>query len=492
MAAQRPPNIVLILSDQHRADWMGGAGRRRVETPNLDALAARGTLFAAAYANYPLCAPSRMSMMAGQHPHRLGVYINEQCLSSDVPTFAHALGLAGYETVLAGRMHFMGPDQRHGFARRLVGDICRCYAGGPDVDYGALAGTASNMPKAVEKAGPGDSPVLQYDEDVTRAAEEALRARGPDDPPLFLTVGWYGPHHPFTAPPDLYARAKARLAALGDRPVPHAEEPLHPWQAKRMERKQDVAATPERIAEVRANYAAMIDRTDQLVGRVLSAAEALPGETIVVYTSDHGESAGDHGMYGKGSFYEASIRVPLIVAPLRAGAAGWPAGGRMFPHPVSLVDLCPTLTELGGAPPLPLQDGRSLAPVSRGAAVEEAAWRDRPVWAEQELVFLSPLFDPIRMVRRGDWKLIHYHGLEPPHLFNLRDDPDEQRNRADDPACRAIRDELTRLVFDGWDPDALLADALRKGRDLKYLWEWGGRVGMGPLDLWRGGPPAPG
>lgn len=479
------PNIILVVSDQHRADWMGCAGNTFVDTPNLDRLAGQGMRFSNAHCNYPLCGPSRMSMLTGQHPHRLGVYINEHCLSSDVPTFAHALGRAGYDTVLAGRMHFMGADQRHGFQERLVGDCCRCYAGGSGIDFGELEGTASSMKRAIECAGPGDSPVLRYDEAVTGAAEELLRARSVSERPLFLTVGWYGPHHPYVAPPDLYETAEARMQAEGDTPVPHSEEPLHPWQAKRMERGQDVDASPERVVMVRANYAGMISYVDRMLGRVLVAAESLPGETIVIYTSDHGESAGDHGLYGKGNFYEASIKVPFIVAPLRRGDASLAEENRVFEHPISLLDLCPTLAELGGAPPLPMQDGDSLASVVQGETVDEARWRDRPVLAEQELVFLEPMFDPIRMVRRGDWKLIYYHGMEPVHLFNLAEDPSEQQNRVADPECDAIREELLKLAFADWDPEALNADALRKGRDLKYMWDWGREVGMGPMDVWQ-------
>ncbi len=472
------PNIVLIVSDQHRRDWMGCAGNRVVETPTLDALAARGVRFTDACCNAPLCGPSRMSMLTGQHPYRNGVYINEHTLSSDVPTFAHALGLAGYETVLAGRMHFMNADQRHGFQSRLVGDICRCYAGGPQTDFSRTPGSASNGVKAVQQAHPGTSAVLEYDQAVTAAAVDYLAART-DDRPLLLTVGTYGPHHPFTAPPEYYDRARRRLAELGDEPVPHAETPLHPWHAERYAWHHEDTLTREQIAEARANYAGMIGYLDELIARVLeSARQHLTGPTWVVYVSDHGESAGDHGLMTKCSFYQSSVGVPMIFAPLDGPVEGL-AGGRTFEAPVSLLDLCPTLAELAGGPTPPLQDGDSLAPILAGP-VDEAQWRDRPIFSELKLLD----FQPIRMVRRGDWKLVYYHTLEPVHLFNLAADPDEQVNRAADPACAAVRDALLALMLADWDPEWINRDAARKNADLKYMAQWGRQVGLGPMELW--------
>ena len=187
------PNIILIVSDQHRGDWMSCTGDKHVQTPYLDALAARGVRFDDMLCNYPLCGPSRMSFLTGRHPFRNDITINEHSLSSDTPTIAHALGLAGYESVLAGRMHFNGADQRHGYEKRLVGDVCRCYAGGPITPVqGELDGTMGNLKQATEKAGPGDNFIYDYDQDVTSAAERFMRERD-DERPLFMTVGWYLP-----------------------------------------------------------------------------------------------------------------------------------------------------------------------------------------------------------------------------------------------------------------------------------------------------------
>ncbi|MCC2685428.1 MAG: arylsulfatase, partial [Paenibacillaceae bacterium] len=314
------PNIILLVSDQHRADWMGCSGSRYVHTPNLDRLATGGVRFAQTYCNSPFCVPSRMSMLAGRHPYRTQVWSNEHQLASEIPTFAHALGIAGYETVLCGRMHFKGPDQRHGYETRLVGDITPTYNGGPTTPYGPLKGSAAQGMKSLECAGPGDSPVLRYDEAVTAACETFLAERSRSQAeasqtpqaatnqqrPLFLTVGWYGPHPTFICPPDLYEQAESALG--GEEGIPKDDEPLHPWVKDWFRRLNIDSATKEQIAIVRASYAGLINRLDQLIGRVLEAAKSLAGETYIVYLSDHGEMAGDHGMFWKQSFYEGSSR----------------------------------------------------------------------------------------------------------------------------------------------------------------------------------------
>ena len=151
-------NILLIVSDQHRRDWLGcslSPGAALVRTPNLDALAARGVLFESAYCPYPLCGPSRMALMTGRRASRIGMFVNEHTLRSDVPTFAHALGRAGYETVLCGRMHFSGIDQRHGFERRLVGDVNSSYGGGPDRERNTARWESSHSARAASVARAG-------------------------------------------------------------------------------------------------------------------------------------------------------------------------------------------------------------------------------------------------------------------------------------------------------------------------------------------------
>jgi choline-sulfatase len=473
------PNIILIFSDQHRHDWTGCADCGLVDTPNLDALSRRGTRFSAASCNAPLCGPSRMSMLTGRQPFRNRVYINEDCLDPNAPTMAHALGLAGYETVLCGRMHFMGPDHRHGFQKRLVGDICRSFPGSQMTDYGQRAGSAGNIPKAIQHAGPGDSPVLRYDEDVTRAFERFVSDRSPDSP-LFATVGWYGPHHPFVAPPELYELARERMQ--GD--VPISDELTHPWLAdlKRHEKVPDL--TPERVAMVRTNYAGMIDLMDRRIGRVLDAARSLPGETVIVYASDHGEMACDHGLLGKGCFFEASVGVPLIFAPLGESSTDTGiAPGNVVDAPVSLVDLAPTLCAMGGAKELPFVDGQDLSPLMVSDSEPGRAWTDRAIFSELAILFADRT--PMRMIRRGNHKLAYYHRYESPMLFDLAADPHEQTDLAGRPEYRELQQQLMADLLDGWNPDAVERDGREHLRDLQYIQRWDRQVGVpGRYELW--------
>lgn len=479
------PNIVMIVSDQHRADWLGCAGNRAVRTPHLDGLARDGVRFTAAYCTAPLCTPSRMSLLTGRQPHHTGVFSNAASLSSDLPTCAHALGLAGYETVLCGRMHFVGADQRHGFERRLVGDLTPCYPGGPRADYARWEGGQRQGLQGLALLGPGDSVVQRYDEAVVGACEEYVADRVGDGPdrPLFLTVGLFGPHSPFVCPPDLYARAERALDA-GDPPLPPDREPRHPWVADWFRRLGADRATPEQIRRARANYVGLIDRLDLLVGRVVAAARSLPGPTIVVYLSDHGEMAGDRGMFWKQSFFEGAVKVPLIWCALGPDTpAPAIARGHEVDLPVSLADLAPTLAALGGAPPLPNTDGLARSPLLKEAMPEERVdWRDRAVFSETVIAGA-----PLRMVRRDRHKLIYYHGYQDVQLFDLEAYPGEQRDLGREPATLALREELLACLLEGWDPAQIAREMRAQGEDERYLGRWGRAVGMGPLDIWPGG-----
>ena len=479
------PNIVLIVSDQHRADWMGCAGNSAVRTPHLDGLARDGVRFSAAYCAAPLCVPSRMALLTGRYPHHTGVYTNNASLPSGMPTYAHALGLAGYETVLCGRIHFVGADQRHGYERRLVGDLTACYLGGPRIDYAEWEGGQRQGLECLTVLGPGDSAVLRYDEAVVGACEEfvAARAGAAASRPLLLTVGLFGPHSPFVCPPDLYARAVATSA--NEPPLPPDPEPRHPWVADWFRRLEADRASPEQIARARVNYVGLVDRLDQLVGRVIAAARALPGPTIVVYLSDHGEMAGDRGMFWKQSFFEGAVKVPLIWCPLGSAVpAETIVPERVVDLPVSLVDLASTLAALGGAPALPATDGRALTPLLRGdpTPAERAVWAARPIFSE---AFIAGA--PVRMVRRDQQKLIYYHGYEAVQLFDLASDPDERHDRGQATELAMPRAALRGVLLADWDPDQIARDLAARGADERYLARWGREVGMGPLDLWPGG-----
>jgi len=229
------PNFLMLVSDQHHPHVMGCEDDPVVRTPHLDDLAGRGVLFESCYCPSPLCVPSRMSFMTSRFPSDNGVWSNRCMLSSDIPTFAHALGAAEYETVLSGRMHFVGPDQRHGFETHLVGTMSATYIGGRNrsMPQELLAATGQNR-YAVEVAGPGRTGYQFFDEIVAEACVEFLRARGPGRP-FCLVAGFVLPHCPFVCPRDEFYHYLDRMM-LPQVPEGYFED-LHPavqlWRKNR-------------------------------------------------------------------------------------------------------------------------------------------------------------------------------------------------------------------------------------------------------------------
>lgn len=497
------------MPDQQRHDWLSCAGHPYALTPCIDQLAAHGVRFAHAYTPAPLCGPARMALLSGRHPWRQEVWINEDCLDSNTPCFTHGLGRAGYHCVLAGRMHFMGPDQRHGYHERVGSDFCRTYPGGPGTALGPdLRGSASSSKRSLECAGVGGNPVLDYDEHVTLAAEQFLhqRACSGDQQPLLLTVGWYGPHNPYRCDQALYD------AVCADQPADDApfllstDDMAVPWIQQWHQRQKTAHGFASEIAIARRCYAAMVREIDAHCARVLARARRLPGPTIVVYLSDHGDMMGDHGLMAKGCFYEGSLGVPLIVAPLNESGAAYLGAqpGSVITAPVSLLDVAPTLIAWGMTPeqqaeaapaadrtidnpfartypiPLPDIDGDDLTPLIREPTLAATpGWAERPVFSEINLSV-----GPARAVIRGGWKYVYYHESGE-QLFDLVADPGEQRNLASVHTART--DALKALVLQDWDAERCLESSRRKMRDFGYMREWGQAGGFGPEEVFQPG-----
>jgi choline-sulfatase len=430
------PNLLYIHTDQHSPHVTGCYGDPLVETPNLDQLAAGGALFENAYCCSPICVPSRMSMLSGRHPYQNDCWTNEHILDSGIPTIAHAMGAAGYRPALAGRMHSLGPDQLRGYAERFVGDHSANHLGSKGPDRGVLEGTAGPQRVSLDKSGSGQMGYQVHDEDVTAAAVDFLNRQGVQkraglmDQPFSLTVGLMMPHPPYVARAEDFNR--------------YAE-----------------------ILRSRAAYWGLVHRVDCLVGEILAAlhANGFGENTLIVYTSDHGDMQGEHGLWWKHVFYEESVRVPLIV--------NWPGvvpAGQRSQRVVSALDVAATLLDGIGAPALPNSPGRSLLPLIDGRT-------DPPSWEDVAFSeYCTDQFGPPdgayqRMIRRDDWKLVYYH-WQPPQLFNLSEDPGELNNRADDPGCAAVLADLTAEVLDGWDPEKIVARIAQKKKDVPILRDW--------------------
>ncbi|MDF1516124.1 MAG: sulfatase-like hydrolase/transferase [Anaerolineae bacterium] len=470
MAESKQPNILLIHSDQHNPFATGCYGDPLVQTPHLDALAAKGVVFDACYCTSPICVPSRMSNLSCRHPYENEVWTNQHSLDSSIPTIAHAMGAVGYEPILIGRMHALGLDQLHGYARRLVGDHGPNYPGGGGVDRGVLNGTAGPQRISLQNSGPGQSAYQVHDEDVTAATVHVLNQLGVQkraglmDKPFSISVGLMLPHPPYVARKQDYEVVRQQMT-LPSIPCPEPADE-HPFLKAWREHTGIESVTEEEILRSRASYWALISRMDAMIGQILSALHEndLAGNTLIMYTSDHGDMQGDHGLWWKHVFYEASARVPLILS--------WPGmipNGQRCGRVVSALDASAALVDAAGSEPLPATSGRSLLPLVMGDGGAE--WED-VAFSE----YCSDEFCPSgvcyqRMIRSGDWKLIYYHDWES-QLFNLAEDPDELVNRASDPACHDVVERLTARLKEGWEPDVIGRKMAEKRAQIQVLRDW--------------------
>ncbi|MBL4702328.1 MAG: sulfatase-like hydrolase/transferase [Phycisphaeraceae bacterium] len=450
------PNIILIMSDQHNKRAMSGAGHPYVKTPALDRLASRGVSFRQAFCAYPLCGPSRSAFMTSQHPYENGVVTNQGEFRTDTPTFAHQFLASGYETVISGRMHFVGIDQRHGFEKRLISELSptafHATPGRLDklLGMGDLHGTAGMSKQGIDNSGPGRTGYLSYDEHVTQATVKFLEERktNPSDKPYMMTVGYIMPHCPFVAESDDFYQYWNQL------PTPQtSEEGLgeqHPFHEE-LRRQCGVNPLPDVQTQKRvaSAYYGMVNHLDRQIDTLMQALEA-SGEadnTIIVYTSDHGEQLGAHGLWWKSTFYEGSIGVPLIIS-----RPNDPRAGEETVVNVSLIDIGPTLLDLAGLDPLPGVSGQSFSCVLDG---KESDWRDE-AFAELSNPLGGPKASapglPQRMFKQGDWKYVYYHGMRP-QLFNTADDPNEEHDLWNDPAQADRLKAMQDRALENWNPE---------------------------------------
>ncbi|MDB5506302.1 MAG: betC [Devosia sp.] len=419
------------------ADWL--------HAPNLKALAARSARFANSYTASPLCAPGRASFMSGQLPHRTRVYDNAAEFASDIPTYAHHLRAAGYATTLCGKMHFVGPDQLHGFEERLTTDIYPADFGWTP-DYGKPGERIDwwyhNL-GSVKGAGVAEiTNQLEYDDEVAFNAVRKvydLGRRG-EERPWLLTVSFTHPHDPYVARRkywDLYVDCAHLDPAIPAIPYalqdPHSQRLLDACEFRALDITQDD------IRRSRRAYFANISYVDEKIGEVLEALEGTRqvDNTIIAFVSDHGDLLGDRGLWFKMNFFEGSARVPMLIA-----APGLPAGN--YQTPVSTLDFTPTLCDLAGislAAIAPWTDGETLVPLANGVA------RTTPVRMEYAA---EGSVAPIVGLRDGAFKYIECPA-DPPLLFDLDAHPDELHNLATDPAHAQTLARLAALAAGHWD-----------------------------------------
>jgi len=472
----KKPNIIFIISDQHNYKVSGFMGNKFVKTPNMDKLAKKGVSMTKCYCNSPLCIPSRSSMLSGLLPSKTGIFNNMQCLPSDRATFVHSLSVAGYDTVLSGRMHFNGPDQRHGFEKRLVGDITPSFPGYDNFPkmFEELKGTPHQSREAIEKSGSGSSAVYKFDTAVTEAACRYIINRE-DKRPLFMVVGMFSPHCPYVAHKewyDYYYNLLPTTEVVNN----EYKKTLHPAIQKWIKLRGVDNITNEEFRRVLAAYYALVTFLDINIGKIVDVIEKTfdLDNTVIIYGSDHGDSLCEHGLFWKTNLYEGSSRVPLIFSWKGVFKENYKYSGL-----TSLVDIAPTLLDIAHARKLPVMDGESFfISLKTGEDIS----KDRSI--------ISQLGDikgdyPSAMIRRGEYKLVVHYGYEKPQLFNLSEDPNELNDLGADSQYSEIVKLLKDELFSYWDPDKAYRDVNISMEHYKLLKDWVGKVGWTPLEEWE-------
>jgi choline-sulfatase len=455
------PNLLILMVDQLNGTLFPDGPADWLHAPNLKALAKRSVRFRNCYTASPLCAPGRASFMSGELPSVTGVYDNAAEFPSDLPTYAHHLRRAGYHTCLSGKMHFVGPDQMHGFEERLTTDIYPADFGwtpdyrkpGERIDW-----WYHNM-GSVTGAGVAEiTNQMEYDDEVAYHATRKVYdlGRRKDDRPWCLTVSFTHPHDPYVARRkywDLYEDCEHLLPEVGDlgydNQDPHSQRifDANDW------RSFDI--TEEDIRRSRRAYFANISYLDDKIGEILEALEGTrqAENTAILFVSDHGDMLGERGLWFKMNFFEGSARVPMMMAAPGVAPA-------LVETPVSNIDVCPTLCDLAGVSMdevMPWTAGETLVPVARGegrgpVAIEYAA---------------EASYAPLVALREGDWKYTRC-ALDPEQLFDLAADPHELTNLAADPAHAETLARFRAMADERWDLDRFDAE-VRKSQAKRWV-----------------------
>lgn len=428
----KQPNILMIVSDQHAPGRLGCYGSDEVQTPNLDELARDGVVFRDAYCNSPLCVPSRLSFLTGRYPWRIGAWNLLSPPPTDQLSLQQCLSQNGYHTVALGKMHFVGDEQMWGFDERPYGDF---LGGSHQPDPIQLAPALTFQP-----AGPAEISEQDMQETiVTNLARQFITDYDRDDP-FCLVVSYNKPHFPLRPPERFWNQYPPDAVDLPDT-GPNFPERLHPWIQRHREFHGVTDWDEKDTRRALAGYYGCISFVDEKIGEVIHALNqsGLRENTVIIYVSDHGEMCGEHGLWGKSCFYDASVRVPLIIS------APWLfSSNQQVDDIVELVDIYPTIQALAGIDTHDKIDGESLLPL-----MTDAAGVRQKQHAISELYGHSAV-GPMRMLRHGDYKYIQYLDAAP-SLFNLREDPEEFHDLAGTPAAKAIIDEFDAILHNDWD-----------------------------------------
>jgi len=448
-----PSNLIVFQSDNHNRDLLGCYGHPIVKTPNLDRIANNGARFENAYCTSSLCCPSRASLATGMYPHQTGFWDNCLVYDGRRPSWAGRIRGQGHTAVSVGKLHFRSTDDDNGFSQELapmhiingVGGLIMLlrWSAEEPVQSGQwrMYSTESNV---------GTSDYQDYDREITRLASQWLRKEAPRlTQPWVLYVSYTSAHPPFSVPQRFWD-----MYPVDDMPLPVAfregKRPEHPaYQHLRHTKGIRVLGAEDEtmLKQVAAGYYGLISHLDEQIGEVMDTADTLGlmDSTRLVYTSDHGESYGNHGLFGKCQLLETAAAVPLMMC----GPGIEP--GTVVNQIASQVDLFPTLVEAAGAK-LEAADeslpGISLWPALKGDEVERVGFGEYHASCSRTGSFF---------LRRGDDKLIYHVGM-PRELYDLLADPHEEHDRLSDggtPEALRVADELEAALREICDPEAV-------------------------------------
>ena len=457
----KPKNLLIIMSDEHSPKVLGCHGHPMVRTPNLDALAARGTRFSAAYTTSPVCVPARAAFAAGKYVHQIGFWDNADPYDGSIPSWHHRLRDRGHHVVSIGKLHFRGGDD-YGFSEEMI--PMNVVDGKGDL----MGLVRENLPergaawKIAKWAGPGETPYTFYDREIAARAQIWLReeARKHSERPWVLFVSFVCPHFPLTAPPEFYYQYP-----LDRIPVPkqygEGDRPAHPFL-------RDYAGSfvydryfdEEKMRKAIAGYYGLCSFLDDNVGQVLRALEqsSLAESTRVLYTSDHGDNLGTRGLWGKSTMYEETAGVPLIMQGVDIPV------GRVVATPTSHVDIHPFIMDCVGAGAADDDHpGYSLFDIANGLQPPRTVLSEYHGMGSTTGAF---------MIRNGNYKYVYYVSYEP-QLFDLQQDPEELHDLAGDARYARVLTECRALLQTVCDPEDV--DRRAKARQRELLAQNGGR-----------------
>jgi choline-sulfatase len=417
------------------ADWL--------HTPNLKKLAARSVRFKNCYTASPLCAPGRASFMSGQLPSVTGVYDNAAEFPSSLPTYAHYLRRAGYQTVLSGKMHFVGPDQLHGFEERLTTDIYPPDFGwtpdyrkpGERIDW-----WYHNMGSVTNSGTAEITNQLEYDDEVAYEANRKIYdlSRRHDERPWCLTVSFTHPHDPYLARKkywDLYEDCSHLLPEVSA--MSYGEHDPHSRRILDASDWNNFNISEKNIKNSRRAYFSNISYLDDKIGEILDTLQKTNQEAVIIFVSDHGDMIGERGLWFKMSFFESSSRVPLMISSTVLEP-------QLVAEPVSTLDVCSTLCDLAGCDMDEVAgwtEGESLLPFANGSIRTNAVLMEYAAEAS---------YAPLISIRKGSFKY-NRCDIDPEQLFDLESDPNELHNLA---SLQNFSEELTefqRISEAKWD-----------------------------------------